>query len=144
MGSAMNAAPANATRRPRTAARGVAAATAATAPATTRTARATRTGVTVGYRPPSVGGRDVGVGRGLDDAQRADRPVAQEGAPDHARDRHEAEDPRVGRLLAMVAQQEQVVGRDDPLLLVGGLGGLVDPGFVLERVRLGELHAVHV
>src|SRR3954470_24737720 len=101
---------------PRAATRGSRALVAMTAAAVTTTASRMMAGVTVRFgRPGSgAGGLQVGVGGRLEDPERRDRPVAEERPPDHVRDRDRAEDPRVGRGLAVIAHDEQLALGDDP------------------------------
>src|SRR3954468_23352150 len=99
---------------PRAARRGSRALVATTAAAVTTTARMTRAGVTGRSGRPASGGcrLQVGVRRGLQDSERGDRPVAEEGAPDDVAHGDRPKVARVGGALAVVAHHEQLVGGD--------------------------------
>src|SRR5450756_1527289 len=67
-----------------------------------RIAAAARPAVMVRSFPTGgSGSRHVLIGRGRDDPELRERPVADETAPDHRRDRDRPEDPTVRRHLAM-------------------------------------------
>src|SRR5450756_2661952 len=67
-----------------------------------RIAAAARPAVMVRSFPTGgSGSRHVLIGRGRDDPELRERPVADETAPDHRRDRDRPEDPTVRRHLAL-------------------------------------------
>src|SRR5450756_579794 len=104
-----------------------------------RIAAAARPAVMVRSFPTGgSGSRHVLIGRGRDDPELLERPVADDPAPDHRRDGDRSEDPTVFRHLAVVAHHEQFALGHDPAILVAGFRPLDEPGIVMEEVWLVE------
>src|SRR5450756_2653931 len=104
-----------------------------------RIAAAARPAVMVRSFPTGgSGSRHVLIGRGRDDPELLERPVADDPAPDHRRDGDRSEDPTVFRHLAVVAHHEQLALGHDPSRLVACDRWLRDAGIVMEEVWLVE------